>query len=352
MAGTLFEVADDLDVYYQVVQDHKWSDGLPVVPPTEERLRRFLDYIERDPDQVVSVLPPFAGAATVKAVAVNAIMAGCRPEYLPVVLAAVEAIADPDMDLHSLQVDVNAATVVLIVNGPIRDAIGMNWAGDCLGGGTRANATIGRAVRLCMMNIGGARPPDSDTTIHGQPGRISMCLAEDEDGSPWPGLHVDRGFSPTDSVVTVTGVTGTQNLITGVHGPDAMLTLMADAICTMGSNTVLLGAGDGQGHGGGPVVVFSRGLANLLARDGLSKSDVKRILFERAHKPERLMPMTKAAHRYEQFIVRDEEIYALRSADQAMVVVAGYDSPNHTCLMPNYVVSGVASRRITLPSSS
>lgn len=350
MPGSLIDVPEDLDDYYDLIQEHRWSDGLPVIPPTERRVGAFLEYIQRDPDELISVLPPFAGAATVKAIAVNAVMAGCRPEYLPVVLAAVEAIADPVVDLHSLQVDVNAATALIIVNGPVRESIGMNWLGDCLGGGNRANATIGRAVRLCMMNIGGARPPDSDTTIHGQPGRISMCFAEDEAGSPWEPLHIDEGYSAEDSVVTVTGVTGSQNLITGVHAPDAMLTLMADAICTMGSNTVLLGAGDGQGNGGGPVVVFSRGLANLLARDGLSKADVKRILFERAHKPEYLMPMTKAPHRYEQFIVRDDEIFALRNAEQPIVVVAGYDSPNHTCLMPNYVVSGVSSRKVTLPS--
>ena len=238
-------------------------------------------------------------------------------------------------------------TLVVVTHGPVRQRIGMNALGNCLGGGNRANVTIGRAVRLVMMNIGGSRPPDSDVAIHGQPGKISMCFAEDEEGTPWEPLSVERGFAPSQSTVTVAAVTGTQNVLTGVHDPDAMLTLIADSICTMGSNTVLLGGRAGQGGlGGGPVVSFSRGLARLLDRDGLTKKDVKARIFERAKKPASLMPMTLNPVRIEQVIRVDGEVHALRDPDQVVLVVAGYDSPNHTCLMPNYCVNGVVTRAV------
>jgi len=340
-ANGLVEVPSDLDEFYDFVQERSWSDGLPVIPPTDARVAAFLASTPRDPDEIVAVLAPASGEATIRAIATNAVMAGCRPEYLPVVIAAVEAIADPAFNLNSVQVDVNAATLAVLVNGPIREAIGMNWGGGALSGRARANATIGRAVRFAMINLGGARSPESDLTIHGQPGCISMCMAEDEDGSPWEPLHVERGFNRADSVVTVAAVTGTQNVLTGIHEPDAMLTLMADSICTMGANTVLLGA-----TGGGPIVSFSRSLADLLARDGLTKADVKRVLYERARKPAAFMPGTKRPDRINQMLIDDGEIRALADEAQPIVFVAGYESPNHTCLMPNYCVSGVVSRQV------
>jgi hypothetical protein len=341
------EAPADPEAFFEFAERRIWGDGLPLVPPTPDRVKSFLAAAGRAPHEVVGVLDPRGGAATVEYIAINAVMAGCRPEYLPVVIAAVEAITDPVFDLHSVQVDVNAATVVVVVNGPVRQRIGMNALGNCLGGGNRANVTIGRAVRLVMMNIGGSRPPDSDVAIHGQPGKISMCFAEDEEGTPWEPLSVERGFAPSQSTVTVAAVTGTQNVLTGVHDPDAMLTLIADGICTMGSNTVLLGGRAGQGGlGGGPVVSFSRGLARLLDRDGLTKQDVKARIFERARKPASLMPMTLNPVRIEQVIRVDGEVHALRDPDQVVLVVAGYDSPNHTCLMPNYCVNGVVTRAV------
>lgn len=342
----MIEVEDDLDAINALAVERGWSDGLPIVPPTAERVQRVLDHLRRDPDEVVALVPPQAGGATVRHIAVNAVMAGCMPEYVPVVIAAIEAMCEPAFDLHSVQTDVNPVAPVVVVSGPVRAAIGMNWDGNALGQGNRANATIGRAVRLVLTNVGGARPPDFDTAILGQPGKYSFCLAEDEDRSPWEPLSVERGIPAGESAVTVFGATGTQNVLTGVHEPDGMLTLIADSIATLGSNTVLLGAPNS-----GPMVVLSQNLAWLLHSQGMSKADVKRVLYERARRPAESMPRTKRPERLRQLIIEDGMIHALREPGYIVIVVAGGNSPNHVGLLPAYCNSATVTRRVVLPSA-
>ena len=180
-----------------------WTDGLPVVPPTERRVLAMLQGTPRKPDEVVAVVPPDLVECTVEKVAINAVMAGCRPEYLPVVLAAVEAACTEQFNMHGLLATTMPAGPVIIVNGPIRKAIGMNSGGNVFGQGNRANSTIGRALQLVVRNVGGGRPREVDRAAFGNPGKLSFCFAEDEEGSPWGPLSADLGAAPGSSTVTL-----------------------------------------------------------------------------------------------------------------------------------------------------
>lgn len=190
-----------------------WSDGLPLTPPTEERVLRMLDGTAHDPQEVLGLVPPDLAPATVEKVAVNAVMAGCKPEYLPVVLAAVEAVLDEGFAMHGVLATTMFVGPVLVVNGPIRRQIGMNAKGNALGQGNRANAAIGRALQLVIRNIGGGRPQEVDRATLGNPGKYTYCFAEDEEGSSWEPLAVERGVAPGRSAVTVFAGFGLQGIV-------------------------------------------------------------------------------------------------------------------------------------------
>lgn len=206
LAGRRVEFAsaeDEIEAMY----DLGWSDGLPVVAPTEARVMRMLGGTTRDPQEIVAVIPPLLEPATVEQVAINAVLAGCRPEYLPVVLTAVEAACTDQFNMHGLLCTLWFSGPLVIVNGPIRHEIGMNSGKNALGQGNRANSTIGRALQLVVRNLGGGKPGDNgiDRSALGAPSKVGWCLAEDEEGLPagWPSLSVERGFSPQDSTVTL-----------------------------------------------------------------------------------------------------------------------------------------------------
>lgn len=179
------------------------TDGLPVVPPTRERVERMLAGTRRGPDELVGEMPPNYGRLSVEKAAINAVMAGCRPEYLPVVLAAAECACDPAFNLHGMSASTHFAAPLIVVNGPVRARIGLNSSFGVFGPGYRANATIGRALRLCMINIGGARPGETSMSTFGHPGRYTYCIAEHEEASPWPPFHVSRGLAAGASAVTL-----------------------------------------------------------------------------------------------------------------------------------------------------
>ena len=185
--------------------DRGWSDGLPLVPPTEERVLRMLEGTTRSPDEVIAVVPPELVEVTVEKVAVNAVMAGCKPEYLPVVLAAIEAACTDEFNMHGLLCTLWFSGPILVVNGPITRAIGMNSGKNALGQGNRANSTIGRAFQLVIRNVGGGKPGEGgiDRSALGSPSKLSFCFAEAEETSAWESLAVERGCRPDQSAVTV-----------------------------------------------------------------------------------------------------------------------------------------------------
>jgi hypothetical protein len=190
-----------------------WSDGLPLVPPTEERVLRMLQGTTRDPKEVVGLVPSDLAPATVEKIAINAVMAGCKLEYLPVVLAAVEAVLEEPFAMHGVLATTMYVSPVVVVNGPVRRQIGMNAKGNALGQGNRANATIGRALQLVIRNIGGGRPQEVDRATLGNPGKYTYCFAEDEEDSAWEPLSVERGIARGKSAVTVFAGYGLQGIV-------------------------------------------------------------------------------------------------------------------------------------------
>ncbi|MCR9260808.1 MAG: hypothetical protein NXH95_13860 [Pseudomonadaceae bacterium] len=193
-------VADD---EIEFMFDQGFSDGLPLVPPTPERVMRMLAGTRRDPQDVLAQMPPNMGDVTVEKVAINAVMAGCKPEYMPVINTIVQAICTDEYNIHGVMATTMGASPVVVVNGPIRERIGMNMQLGALGQGNRANATIGRAVRLIIRNVGGAKPGGTERSTLGNPMKFTMSFPEWEERSPWSPLHVERGFAEEDSVVSV-----------------------------------------------------------------------------------------------------------------------------------------------------
>ena len=196
------EIASSEDEF-EAMFSRGFTDGLPVVPPTPERVMRMLSGTTRDPQEVVAIAPPDLVELTVEKIAINAVMAGCLPEYLPWVIAAVEAICTDEYNIHGVLATTMPVGPVIICNGPGTRAIGMNSGVNVLGQGNRANLTIGRAVQLIIRNVGGGRPGEVDRAAHGHPGKLSFCFAEDELGSPFTSLAVSRGFDATQNTITV-----------------------------------------------------------------------------------------------------------------------------------------------------
>jgi hypothetical protein len=188
---------------FEACADRGWTDGLPVVPPTEERVLDMLDGTKRSPREVIGKVPPNYAECTIEKVAINAVMAGCRPEYMPVVLTAIEAALMPALGLHGVLATTNACTPVVMVNGPIAKAIGMNSKGNVFGQGNRANASIGRTLQLVVRNIGGGRPGEIDRSVFGTPAKYTFCFAEDEDDPRWESYAVSLGYPRRASTVTV-----------------------------------------------------------------------------------------------------------------------------------------------------
>ena len=205
----LAELEDEIEACFE----RGWTDGLPVVPPTTARVLRMLDGTTRGAQEVVALIPPDYAECTVEKVAINAVMAGCKPDYLPVVLAAVEAACSDDFCMHGVLATTYFSGPVVIVNGPIVAEIGMNSGVNALGQGNRANATIGRALQLVIRNVGGGRPGGVDRATLGNPGKYTFCFAENEAASPWEPLSVERGFPPNTSTVTLFAGDGVQPVV-------------------------------------------------------------------------------------------------------------------------------------------
>jgi hypothetical protein len=268
------EVDADLDALQALFRSRRWGDGLPVIPPTPERVQRMLAANGYSPQTVVATIAPGFGAATLEAIAANAVMAGCDAQLLPLVVAAVKAVAQPQFNLQGIQATTNSVAVWVIVNGPGAQHLGINAGINCLGQGAWANAALGRALHLVLQNIGGAFPGEMDRATHGQPGKYTFCCAENEAASPWQPLHVERGLRLEATTVTVVGAEGTMNM--NSHSKDAgqLLSAFAETMIHPPSNEYT--------HGGEPWLILGPEHADVLVRAGLSKDDVRRGLWERS----------------------------------------------------------------------
>ncbi|MHB1090125.1 MAG: thioredoxin family protein, partial [Ilumatobacteraceae bacterium] len=224
------EREDDMEALFA----RGWTDGLPVVPPTEARVMRMLTGTSRPPEEIVAIAPPDLVELTVEKVAINAVMAGCLPEYLPWVIAALEAACTDEFNMHGVLATTMPVGPVIICNGPGTRAIGMNSGVNVFGQGNRANLTIGRAVQLAIRNVGGGRPGEIDRAAHGMPGKLSFCFAEDEAGSPWTSLAVARGIDPNINAVTVFAGEGPRCVVDQLaRDPEQLATSLAECLRTV-----------------------------------------------------------------------------------------------------------------------
>ena len=335
---------EDLLAFQAFAMERGWGDGLPLIPATPERVAAMLAGTGRPADDLVAILPPRLGCATVERVAVNAVLAGALPEHLPLILAAVEAVGEPAFNLQAVQTTTHPCSPLVIVNGPIAARLGINGGGNALGQGHRANAVIGRALRLVLQNTGGARPGREDRATQGHPGKYSYCTAENEAASPWEPLSVERDFPAGISTVTVCASEAPHNI--NDHGsatPEGILTTVAGTAATVGSNNIYLG--------GEPLVILGPEHAATVAAGGWSKADFKRALWERARVPlSRFDPANLARFAVihpEGFRDRPPETLApiARVWTDIMVVVAG-GAGKHSVLIPTFGATRSVTRRL------
>jgi len=340
-----WEIGDDQDVH-DVLFERGLTDGLPVVPPTEERVLRMLEGTSRDPGEVVAIVPPNLTPATVEKVAINAVMAGCKPEYLPVVLAAVEAACGEEFNMHGVLATTYFAAPLVIVNGPIRGRLGLNSGINVFGQGFRANATIGRALNLVVRNVGGGRPGEVDRATLGQPGKLTYCIAENQEASPWPPLHVERGFSPDDSTVTLFAGEAPRGIVDqtsrSARGVVKSLALAMQSV------------GHARWHGMGELVlVLSPEHVDTIARDGWSKDDVRRAICEMSSRPlSELLPdadcregmPARLAGSADPATVR---LPKFRSPEMIHIVVAGGPAGKFSAVVGGWVAGPMGSVMVT-----
>lgn len=254
------------------------TDGLPVVPPTLSRVDQAVKASGRAPEELIALVPPGFGRATVEKIAVNAVMAGCRPEYLPVVIAGVEAMCDEAFDLLGISGTTDAVAPLFIVNGPVRKALDINCGVGVFGPGWRANGTIGRALRLVWVNVGGARPGVISMSTFAQPGRYTWCMGENEEENPWEPFHVEQGFRQSDSTVAV--LAAEPPLVTS----DAASRTAPDLLASIVPSLEVIGNRKATALGDA-LIVFSPEHARTIAGDGWSKADIRRFLWERLQTP-------------------------------------------------------------------
>jgi hypothetical protein len=265
--------------------EHELTDGLPVVPPTLERVAKMLTGTRRDPQELVATIPPNMAPCTVEKVAINAVMAGCKPEYMPVVLAAVEAVSDPVFNVHGVMATTAGGTPVIVVNGPIRQRLGMNMKLGALGYGNRANASIGRAVKLVLRNMGGFRPGGVERATLSSPAKYTTCFPEWEERSPFEPLHVERGFRREDSVVTIYGI------VSGCFQLNDHTSRTAKALAgTIAEQLRVIGTPKSY-QLNESLLVLSPEHSDTLRRDGWSKTQLRQYIQEAsARKVRELLP--------------------------------------------------------------
>lgn len=324
----------------------EWCDGLPVVPPTPGRVAAMLAGAGADGAESLGLMPPLWRDCTLEKIAVNAVMAGCEPACFPVIVAAVQAMLEPAFNLYGVQSTTHPVAPLLIVNGPMAQSIGLHAGSGCFGPGFRANATIGRAIRLILMNVGGAWPGRHDMATHGSPAKFSFAVAEREDVTPWEPLSASRGFEADRNVVTVFGGEAPHNVNNHVSTTaSGILNTIADTATTLGSN---VGVYLSQSQF---LVVLGPEHAATIAADGFSRSDVQRFIYEHARMPlsRRKLSGMWGIHDWPLWMhqATDESVLLpqVPTPEDVLVMVAGGPG-KHSVVVPNCTFSTAVSRVI------
>ncbi len=329
MRGTLVSethaIPADAEAFFAFAEARGWGDGLPLIPPTAERVQALLETVDDPPEAVIGVVEPQRGDATAEKIAINAVMAGCPPACFPVVVAAVRAVCTPRFNLYALNTTTCCATPALMINGPARSALGIECGYSCLGHNGRANATIGRALRLVMRNVGGAIPGAVSKSTFGQPGRVSLCFGEWEEKSPWEPFHVRRGFARAENVLTAHCATGTQDIADiWAESGEELLWVLAHSIDWIGNNKVLVPQADGE-----VLLLLCPDFAYKIARDGLSVADAQRLLWEYTRTPIERWHRNHWRQLEERGYVEDGVVPLCATPEQFLLAVAGGESGHH-----------------------
>lgn len=348
LASEAVEVAAAPQEFYERTLAERWSDGAPVLPATDDVVAALLAHAPYPADHVIGVLPPVNGLATVELVAVNAALAGVEPASFPYVLAALEAIMEPEWNAFGLTTTTSSVCPMLIVNGPGRDAAAIDHRAGCMGGAAgRGSMTIGRAVALCIRNIGGQRAGETTKTVFGQPARSGFCFGEWEERSPWPSLAVRRGFAPTDDVVTVHGGKGTFPLA-DIHNDraDDLLRLIAKSVAFPLSNMYL-----GNPENGEVVIAFNPMWAERFGAAFPDLADLQAFLHEWAWQPIEMWPDANAA------ILRDRgrvdaagRVALVSTPEQFVPIVCGGLGSLHAIALPSFGESQSQSKAVVRPA--
>lgn len=322
------------------------ADGLPLVPPTREALARMVAASGRPASTVLGEMAPLMQEVSIEDAAICAVAAGCKPEYFPVVIAAIEAAMDPEFNLLAIQATTELASTLIVVNGPIVQRLGIHSGSGCLGAGFRANATIGRAVRLAAMHIGGAIPGETDMATFGHGGKFTACFAEAEADNPWEPLHAARGLARERSAVTLIGADAPVNCNDfGSTTADGLVRMIGETMAYPGSNNA---------QGGGEVLlVMSPTHARVFEREGMSRPDLQRRLFERARvrldrfSDEMLRRVRKKREpKYGKEI--PDPLPVADSPEEILIAVAGGPG-GHTAFFPTYGETRAVTRVIDVP---
>ncbi len=337
LASRRIEVADAeeaIELYYQ----KGWTDGLPVVPPTERRVREFLESCGRGPEEVVGAVPQRNRTLTAEKVAINAIMAGCLPSYAPVVMAAVEALTSDRFNLHGSTTSTGGAAPLIVVSGPVAEELGINSGVNLFGPGFRANATIGRSLRLVLMNLCDSRPGVLDRATLGHSGKFSYCIAENEAASPWEPLRVDLGYAPGDNTLTLVASESPHQVADHAsHEPRGLLDALADMMSAVGN----LAKGDWA-------VVICPEHAAVFRRHGWSRTDVKSYLVE--HCGRSIADLKRFGRRKGQVEPGDDQqmVPLFSGPEDILLLVGGGLAGGFSAVIPPWMGSP-SSRAVTVP---
>jgi hypothetical protein len=344
LTSTRVDLPAEPEPFYAEIERRGWGDGLPVVPPTPERVAAFVAATGRTPGELVAEVAPTWSPATVEKVAVNAVMAGCLPEFMPVLVAAVRAVANPAFNLSAIQATTHPCAVLVLVSGPLTAQLGLNAGYGAFGPGNRANATIGRALRLVLMNIGGARPGGLDRATQGTPAKYTYCVAENEDRSPWPPLRVALGYRPDQSIVTVIAGEAPHNV--NDHGSNdaaGVIRQIASTMATPGNNNVYMKGGDSY-------VFVGPEHAHQIAVEDIGRDELRRRLFELAQVPHEMFGPDHLKHLRSGLaddVLRrtPETMFVGLSPDDIQVVVVGGDG-RHSAWVPTFGMTRSCSEPI------
>ena len=333
-SGASIEAEDDFDAVNALMREKGWSDGLPIVPPTEARVAAMLEYCDRPWAQPIAKIPPRWGEATPLRLAANAVMAGCQPRYFPLYMLAIEAMCEEPLNLYGVQATTHLCAPLVIVNGPVARELDINCGHNAFGPGHHANATIGRAIRLALLNIGGAIPALGDMSTFGSPAKYSYLVAENEAESPWEPLHVERGLPAEASAVTVIGAECPHN----VNDHES---LTAEGVMMTIAGTMGIAGVNDIYYQAQPLVIMGPEHAKMVAA-GFTKSEAKRFIQQHAHVAVGKLSRENIDRRvkitFKERLANpkpDDVLYAVQRPEDLLIAVIG-GAGKHSAYVPTF----------------